>query len=640
MHACDSMPMYFHRKQSKSGRCLQLLESYRPASGGSPRHRVVASLGDADIPDEWFPALAVLVASRLEGTELLLAPELPAEGLAWVDRIVHDAERKRAERGGGTGATLDGVVVDRIEHSHATALGPLLVGLDAWDKLGMDGLLGDLGLNAVQRQAACALILGRVAEPLSEHAFYHWLPLSSLPDLLGHTVCSGGVQRYYRVGDSLLGKRSAIEAGLRERIGTHYGLKRTVFLYDLTNFHFEGTGEANPMAVRGCNKQKRNDCPQVVVGVVFDEFGFEVLHRTFAGNTADSTTLPAMAAALLRASGEDCLTSPEPPTVVVDGGLATRDNLAALRSLGFHYLVNDKRARRGAWLELFREDGFAPVSGREEDREVLVRHIDTEPGEDDGTAERVVLCKSRGRRDKELAIRSRAEERYQEDMQALAKRLATGRLKTSAAAERALGRVLAKHPRVARFHRATVTDADGLGLEWERDDRLWADEDELAGCYALRTTRQDLEGEELWRLYMTLCRAEDGFRTVKSDLGLRPAFHRVEDRVDAHVFITVLAYQILRFVMYRLESHGDTRSWATLRHVLATHCYATVHLPLLDGTVHRIRKPGRPEECQWDIYRKLGIDSMAVLPSSRTVVPGNGPQRATKCVVTQKSDRW
>lgn len=616
--------VYFHRKHSKTGRCLQLLESYRPASGGAPRHRVVASLGDADIPDAWLDALAVRVSSRLADKPLLLAPALPPEGLAWVDRIVQAVERRRQDAMGPTigGPLLDGVLAERVEHSHSTVLGPLLAGLHAWRSLNLDSLLGRLGFNPSQRQAACALILGRLAEPMSENAFYEWLPHSSLPDLLGGTVCAGDVQRYYRIGDKLLEHRAEIEAGFRASLEKHFGLRRTIYLYDLTNFHFEGTGEQNPLAVRGKNKQMRDDCPQVVVGVVFDEFGFEILHRTFAGNTSDSKTLPAMAQALHQASRDDCLPAPETPTVVVDGGLATQDNLAGLRRLGFHYLVNDKRTRRSTWLELFRQEGFAPVAGRKETEQVLVRHVDLGPGDFKLTTdERVVLCKSTGRRNKELAIRSHAEERFLRDLTALAKRLGQGRLKSLGGAERALGKVLAQHPRVARFYETTLTDGVPPAISWHRNAARWDTEDELAGCYALRTDRRDLAGEELWRLYMTLCRAEDGFQTVKSDLGLRPAFHRLEDRVNAHVFITVLAYQVLRFILYTLEQQGDTRSWYTLRHVLATHCYATIHLPLKDGTVHRLRKPGRPEACQWDIYHKLGITTLRDLPSSKTTVP-------------------
>ncbi len=619
--------MYFHRKKSKSGRCLQLLESYRPKGAGSPRHRVVLSLGDLDIPEEWLRELAVAVTSRLTGNELLLPPDLPPEAMVWADRIVHEVERRRAEKDSKSSKRkLDGVLVEQVAHSHATALGPALVGLHAWDSLGLDKTLAGAGFNPKQRQAACALVLGRLVEPVSEHAFYHWLPHSSLPDLLGPDVASGGVQRYYRIGDCLLEKRSRIESELRDRIGAHFGFKRTLFLYDLTNFHFEGSCEANDMAVRGRNKQKRHDCPQVVVGMVFDEFGFELLHRTFAGNTADCKTLPDIARQLLDASTAERLVADEKPIIVVDGGLATRDNLAELRQLGFDYLVNDKRARRGAWAELFEQDGFTPVAGREDSRTVLVRHVDGDV-ENVEEGERVVLCKSRRRREKELAIRSRAEERFIKDLQGLSRRIETGCLKTRGGAERALGRVLAKHPRVARFYEVAINGKRRLALAWRRDEQRWESEDRLAGCYALRTTRDDIEGNELWRLYMNLCKAEDGFRTVKSELGLRPAFHQVEDRVSAHVFITVLAYQILRFIQHTLENAGDSRSWRTLRHVLATHCYATVELPLADGSVTKIRKPGRPEACQWDIYRKLGIGTMSNLPKTESTIPAAKSER-------------
>jgi hypothetical protein len=541
-----------------------------------------------------------------------------------VDRIVLDIERKRRDESRADGSeVLDGVLADGVGHSHCTVLGPLLVGLHAWRSLGMDGLLEASGFNHAQCQAACALILGRLVEPMSEHAFHQFLAHSSFPDVLGAKVCSGGVQRYYRVGDQLLARRARIEAGVRDRLGRHFGLERTVFLYDLTNFHFEGACEGNPKAVRGVNKQKRNDCPQVVLGVVFDEFGFEVLHRTFAGNACDCKTLPEMAQRLHRASIEDCLSVPGVPTVVVDGGLATRENLAELRRLGFHYLVNDKRSRRSVWRDMFRQDGFEPVAGRKDSQQVLVRHIDLPADESDMAAgERIVLCRSAGRRSKELAIRSNAEERFLKDMAALSKRLKTQRIKKMGGAERALGKIMGRHSRVARFYDAGIVPKCPLGLRLIRNEQRWAEQDELAGCYALRTDRRDLGGEELWRLYMTLCRAEDGFQTLKSDLGLRPGFHQIEERIDAHVFITVLAYQVLRFILHSLESQGDNRSWHTLRHVLATHCYATIHLPLKDGTIHRIRKPGQPEACQWDIYHKLGIRTMQNLPIMKAVVKG------------------
>jgi len=645
--------MFFYRKKSPTGYSLQLLASYRLPDGGTPSHRVIASLGDAPIPDAWYQPLAELLEARLSGQEPLLVAELPAEGLVWADRILKQIERQGnwppTARGANpsrqdSAEVVDGVLLDQVEHSHATVLGPLVVGLHAWEKLGLDGLLAQLGFTAAERQAAVALIAGRLTEPLSEHGFVRWLPQSSLPDLLGESVLRGGWRRYYQVGDRLLEKRDRIERHLRERTASQCGLQRTVFLYDLTNFHFEGVCAANPKARRGRNKQERDDCPQVVVGMVFDEFGFELLHRTFPGNQADAKTLPEIVEAMRAASGAEELSSQILPTVVLDGGLGTRPNLAELRARRFHYLVNDRRTKRAALLEQFRQDGFHPVSGREEHEEVLVRHVDL-PQQADTPAERLVLCKSAGRRQKELAIRSQAEVRLRTELEKLAARIAAGRLKNAAGAERALGRVLSRHPRAARFYDTQVVKGPSrqLHLTWGRRDERCREEDDLAGCYVLRTDRHDLDGEELWRLYMTLCRAEDGFQTLKSDLGLRPGFHQFEQRVDAHVFLTVLAYQLLRFLLHRLEAKQDHRSWFTLRQVLSTHCYATIHLPTRDGRLYRLRKPGMPEECQWQIYRSLGIHSLRHLPRSKSVLAAAtcraAPQDRGISVVTQKSDR-
>ncbi|MFT5128819.1 MAG: hypothetical protein ACI8W8_002438, partial [Rhodothermales bacterium] len=122
---------------------------------------------------------------------------------------------------------------------------------------------------------------------------------------------------------------------------------------------------------------------------------------------------------------------------------------------------------------------------------------------------------------------------------------------------------------------------------------------------------------ELWRSYMVLTKAEAGFRCLKGQLGLRPNFHRLEHRVDGHIFISLLAYQLMRFVCYRLEQCGDRRNWATLREILGSHCYATTELPTISGEVHRVRKPGRPEPIHRQIYNHLGID-LSLLPTQRS----------------------
>lgn len=618
---------------------LQLLASYRP-KGASPRHCVVVSLGEAELPDAWLSPLAKVVERRLKGELTLPATDLPPEALEWVDRIVAKVEREGnwpptlvvqktddAEPPARPSASrrhdvVDGVLVDKVTHSHNTPLGPLLPGLDAWERLAMPKLLHRLGFSSVQSQAACALVLGRLADPLSENAFVHWLPFGSLPDLLGEDVLRGGTDRYYRVGDKLLENRDAIERHLRETLASELGLTRTLILYDLTNFHFEGVCAGNDKARRGKNKQGRDDCPQVVVGMAFDEHGFELLHRTWAGNRNDAKTLPEIVKEMAAATRREGDLNFAPPTVVLDGGLGTTANLKALREMGLHYVVHDRRTQRKDWLDEFRRDElFHPVAGRQEDEQVLVRHLDLPETKDTPCPERIVLCRSDGRREKETAIRSKAEERLLSAFAKIEKAMAAGRLKNTAVAQQRLGRILGRHPRAARFYQTGITERNGrLWLEWKRKEEKFEEDDELLGCYVLRTDRPDLGDEELWRLYMTLSRAEAGFRMVKSDLGIRPAFHQKEDRVDAHVFITVLAYQILRFCLHRLEAKGDRRSWPTIRRVLSTHCYATIHLPTRDGAIVRIRRPGEPEAMQAEIYAKLGI-TLENLPKTKNIIP-------------------
>jgi hypothetical protein len=116
------------------------------------------------------------------------------------------------------------------------------------------------------------------------------------------------------------------------------------------------------------------------------------------------------------------------------------------------------------------------------------------------------------------------------------------------------------------------------------------------------------EATDWWNLYMTLARAENGFRMLKGDLGLRPIRHQTEDRAKSHILISVLAYHLLQYILFTLAKTGDHRSWETLRRILGTHCYTTVVLPTIDGTIHRTRSAGGPDQTQQQIYSALGID--------------------------------
>jgi transposase len=622
--------VFFRRKKSSSGQCLQLLESYRNVQG-EPRHRVVVSLGDASLPAAHWRAVATAVANKLYGQSELLPLALAAQERRQVEAIVKRVDREGRwqpvgrsglpPRANAAAQTIDGVLVEQVSHTHTTPLGPSLVGWEAWQRLGLPELLAGLGFNPAQAQAAAISVIHRLASPGSERALLEWLPNSSLPELLGCAVNEGIKDRFYRVSDQLLACRAALEKHLRQKQGALFNLDRTILLYDLTNSYFEGEALGNPKAKRGHSKEKRDDCPQIVVGMIFDRYGFELAHRVFAGNQNDGKSLVGMVAELQQIIGpEERPQGAAKPLIILDGGVGTQKNLALLRQHGWGYLVNDSRRGRAAYREEFiREEEFVAIERHAGQSAVKVRVL-ADPESAATPPDRLVLCKSQGRRDKETAIRSQAENRFLAALEQLGKRVKSGRLTDAAKIERAIGRVQTRHARVQRFYTVGLNLAPALAVKWSRVDQTYENDDQLLGCYVLRTERQDLGGPELWSLYLGLTKAEDGFRTLKSSLGLRPNYHQLEGRVEGHVFITVLAYHLLRWVMETLEDARENRSWETLRTILQTHCYTTILLPTKGGQTYRVRKAGQPEESQKAIYRALGI-RWERLPQAKVVVP-------------------
>jgi transposase len=599
--------MFFREKMSRGTRVLQLVESYRNTEG-KPRQRVLASLGDADVPQNELKPIARAVELRLRREESLWPVELSAEAAAWVVRIVRITEQTRAVPLKSGTTHLEGVVVDRIRTDDVAGFGPHLVGLGAWDALGLSAFLKQHGMSDERIALSQIMVVNRLVEPLSEWALADWVNRTALPEMLGVEVSRTTKDRLYRTSDELLGYRKGIEQALRESEQELFSLRRSIVLYDVTNTHFEGLCQGNPKAKHGKNKQKRNDCRQVAVGMAFDEHGFALAHEVFEGNIADTKTLAAMLDRLDLGDGK------LKPVVVLDAGFASEENVRLLEELGCSYIINITRGSRSRYAEHFENETFVPLPGRKPEKQVEVKRIADPESEN----RQLVLCRSAQRREKEYAIISRAEERFLADGESLRKRIETGRLKTPEVIERKIGALFKKHPRVARFYRAEHKDHT---LHLVRNDSKLDEALALCGDYVLKTDKT-MEAETLWELYMTLLEAEKGFRVLKGTLGLRPNFHQLEKRVDGHIFISVLAYHLLRWIGYRLETAGDLREWCTLRRLLGTHIVATTRLPLEDGREISIRKPSEPDEEQHRIYTLLGIDfRRAYLPRKTEVTP-------------------
>lgn len=598
--------MFFRTKIVRHTPLVQLVDSYRNEEG-QPRQRIVASLGNAQLPEGKKHTIARCVQQRLRGQRDLFESDLSVEEAEWVDRIVKIAERTRSVQRDHKLETLDGVVADKVDTVNVVEFGPQLVGMTAWRALGLSEKLTEWGLNRRAVAMAQSMVINRLIEPLSEWALIEWLERTALPECLNVRVTKTTKDRLYKTSDELLSRRKKIEAHLRGTEAAWFEKPSSIVLYDVTNTHFEGLCESNPKAARGKNKQKRNDCLQVAVGMAFDEHGRALAHEVFEGNIADAKTLLPMLNRLENAVGET-----RKPVIILDAGIATDANLQLLKQHGYSYLVNITRGQRTAYAKEFSARGFTPLPGRNEDEQVEVKTIAHPDRADDC----LVLCRSMKRREKEKSIISKAEQRFLKDVESLRARVAQGRLKDPEKIFQKIGRLSAQHPRVARFYDLAFTEGT---IACHRNDENINIAYDLCGDYVLRTD-QPFQAPQLWALYMTLLKAEDGFNMLKGTLGLRPNHHQKESRVDGHIFITVLAYHLLCWIHHRLEAAGERRTWRTIRRLLRTHCLLTTRFPLKNGRIVSIRKSSVPDEEQIRIYRMLGIQWKSAYQTKKTEI--------------------
>jgi transposase len=579
-----------------------LVESVRTPQG--PRQRTICSLGSLEpAPAEDWLGLAHKIQSALEGQASLGA--VPVE----VARL-----SQRARRGKPATASSDSALsleAERVEIEEAREAGPVHVGHQVWRQLGLDAILARAGLSSRACTLTEAMTLNRLICPLSEHAMPDWVRRTALGDILPEGFSTLVDEALYRNLDRLHPQRESIERELAEREKTLFNLDDTIFLYDLTSTYFEGEALANPQAKRGYSRDKRPDCKQVVVGLVLDREGFPKAHEVFDGNTQDRASLDQMLDVLEKRTGKRPGT-----TVIVDRGMAYDANLEQIRKRGQHYLVAGLPGERNQWLaELEREEGWEEMVRTPSPRNPFQKKTRVQIKRQQKGDVVYILCRSEGREEKDRAIREKQEAKLLVDLAKLQQRVSKGQLKEEKKIQQAIGRLRERYPRVVRYY-ALDYDSAEKHLAWQElaEKRVLAQK--LDGSYVLKTDRPDLSAEEIWRTYILLTRVEDAFRDMKSPLMERPIFHHLQNRVQVHIFLCVLAYHLLAAIEHRFLQAGVHTSWWTLRQHLSTRQVVTVVLyEAGSDRVLRIRKATTAEPLHRKIYTTLRIPAEVMKPT-------------------------
>ncbi len=587
------------KKTGKQYFSYQLMESFRSERG--PRQRLILNLGsDLLIEDDERKLLANRIEELQIGAQIFFSYPTHIEKLALTYHRILSRKKDNAiiPPAGFIKESVDyqTINLNSIQHEQARSAGLEHIVLETIKKLQLDSALLDLGFTDRETHVALGVIVGKLCCPASELATHHWLQFNSgIDELLCTDFSRLSRNAVYKVADNLLLNKEIIENRLETKEKDLFSLTDTVILYDLTNTYFEGTGGGIELAARGKSKEKRSDCPLVTLGLALNLQGFPKRSRILPGNISEPKTLEQV----LKQLHED---GDELPVIVLDAGIATSENLEYLREHGYKYIV----ASRSRSCEMPEGIEFETIKADSNNTVKVAQKSDEDNGEV------LLYCHSTARMKKENGMRSLKQARFEEDLttadNALTKKSGTKAYKK--VLER-IGRLKERHRSISRHYKIEVTpdetESKAVSITWEINEKTL--EDRFQGAYLLKAHGLDWDSEKLWKTYMMLTMVEEGFRCLKSELGLRPVYHQITRRVEGHLFITVIAYHIMQTILYQLRHKGINIRWKTLRQEMATQVRVTTAMKAKDGRQIRVRSSTIAEATQKDVYRALNIIS-------------------------------
>jgi transposase len=588
-----------NRTENKEFIYYRLTESYRTAKG--PRHRTILNLGKLEIPESKFKMLADRIEDILYGQKNIFNIESEIETLAHhYAGLISGTKIENNIIQEENNEEYYNIDINSIENTKVRTIGAEYVGLSYYKKLGIDDILRQLDFTEEQQKIAAMLIIGRLVKPGSELATINWARnLSGLEELLGGKSFKRiKKDKFYKVSDKIFTNREKIEKELNKNAVDLFGLEEKIILYDLTNTYFEGKNYSSKIS-HGRSKEKRSDCKIITLGLVIDENGFAKKSEFFSGNVSEPKTLEIILNKL-ESKG----------TVIIDAGIATKDNLKMIKEKGYNYLcvargdkISSKISKEG--LLTIKDDGRNRI-------DVKMEKIE---------GETVLFCKSKMKMMKEMSMLETFKTRFEQGLESLKSSINKPRgIKNYDKIQERIGRLKEKSHGIWQYYNIEVKKdekniATQILYSYNSDDAV----SKYDGSYSIRTNRTDLSEKEIWDLYITLNGIEDSFKSLKEDLGVRPIFHRNQDRIEGHIFITVLAYQILNAIRFKLREKYIVMKWRTVRDKLSNIVISTTSMKTKDSKKIYIRHHSKLELIHKEIFESLGI-SQKILQTRKLIV--------------------
>jgi len=612
--------MYIRRKiKTRKGQKYeqhQLVKSVRTERG--PRQQVVLNMGELTLPKEHWKTLANAIEAILNNQSLFDFEQSErneeVEKLAGhyaqmiIRKTLNIQQDKQEQDDAGNEASPPSktdfchVDIHSVRSSQSRSIGAEYVIAEQMDQYQFDDILKQLDLSPKQIDYARLLVIGRAVHPSSERELARWINDDSAVRELINSEQAVYDNALHRTAVLLWEHQNAIQKKLRVKAAELFSLSETIILYDLTNTYFEGKKTGSEKARFGRSKEQRSDCKLMTLALVVDSLGFPKESHILEGNVSEPGTLAQMLESI-----KNLGKSNEKKTVVIDAGIATEENIALLKAEQIAYIAISRKQSYDPLIWAESEEKKLLLNDKKNELTVKLAIVGEQTDAEDAR-EAFLLCHSPQKEIKEQQI---AQKRM-DNFEAALKQINAGLSKPRA--QNKYGKIM---ERIGRLKQKFQVGKDyDIALE-QTNGKVHAItfkknpngqfKSEKFGQYVIRTDRVDLNEEEISALHRSLTTIESSFRAMKSDLGLRPNYHKSEEATTAHIFLTVLAYHMVCPILKRLSHSGIDYTWNSVRNILASHDRVVTSFNTREQDCVHIRNTTTANLNQKNIYNALGL---------------------------------
>jgi transposase len=584
----------YNRTTKQRYAIYKLCESYR--FDGHTRHRVIIGLGKLDeLPEiEQKRLLARRIEEMLKyGIKTLCVEPIDSKTEELATYCYLEIVKRKRYDVGDEKSDWETVDLSTMKNKDANEIGGEWLCKQTFNQLGIGDFLRQQKWPEDKISLVTTHIICRAVYPASEFKTVSYIKENSaISEITGIEKDKITKDQLYSISHKLYCVKDKLERYLSKRTNELFDLEDKIILYDLTNTYFEGRMQNSRLAKFGRSKEKRNDARLVVLAVVINREGFLKYSNIFEGNMTDSKTLETVIDAL---SSQTSFTGRK-PIVVMDAGIATDDNVNMLKRKGYDYLC----VSRSNLKEYYADTNSKPIQINDKKKQPIeLLKVKTDKDND-----HYLWVKSQAKALKENSMNGLFAQRFEEGIQRISEGINRkgGTKKVDKVYER-IGRLKQKYPSVHKYYEITVTDnGEGTATGISCKHKTGEDPDKKAGVYFLRTSLDENDEKTLWLIYNIIREIEYTFRVLKTDLDLRPIYHKTDDAAMAHLHLGLLAYWLVSTIRYQLKQKGFTSSWREIVRIMNTQKCVTTSIENVKSQTISIRQCTEPNSKVKQIY--------------------------------------